>query len=394
MIRFINYNPEYYFVIVKDYIFISIFLAFVIFVSITPGGNPIIPTYAIDENATSNSILNIRLSSIEGSLLSNGTFLITPDPFQKDQSFLITDNSNSDKDKSEGLISLFDIASGNYIITQKGTSGNYMPSTISKIVTINQTNPVNTASFVNTLKQSSAQKYTLYQPSSMYTYNAKFVCGSIKGDEGPLRPGYYDTDISIYNKQKYPLNISWNVVSNNGKSSNSILTTLQPEKSIGIICKDIKKMINSSPSQRDLIEGFVILSVDSTTIKSNNVIAEPGLQKSSFTEEPVSIQVFYTANALDTLPHEILIDKIVFQILGDPTGKIPASFLNTDLGIITTAQLNKISNENSKIKNMLATEFNLTESELATIPTSIKDTDVAATTMIDDHAISLSRLAP
>ena len=139
---------------------------------------------------------------------------------------------------------------------------------------------------------------------------------------------------------------------------------------------------------------FVILGVDSTTIKSNNVIAEPGLQKSSFTEEPVSIQVFYTANALDTLPHEILIDKIVFQILDDPTGKIPSSFLNTDLGIITTAQLNKISNENSKIKNMLATEFNLTESELATIPTSIKDTDVAATTMIDDHAISLSRLAP
>lgn len=379
---------------VKDYIFISIFLALVIFVSMIPSGNPIIPSYAIDENATSSGILNIILSSIEGSLLSNGTFLITPDPFQKGQTFLIVDNTMNDKDKSEGLISLFNIPNGNYIITQNGTNKNYLPSTISKIVTINQTNPVTTTSFVNTLKQPSAQKYTLSQPSSIYTYNAKFVCGSIKGDEGPLRPGYYDTDISIYNKQKYPLNLSWNVVSNYGESSNSILTALQPEKSIGIICKDIKKVINSSPSQPDLIEGFVIISVDSTTIKSNNVIAGGGLQKSSFTEEPVSIQVFYTANALDTLPHEILIDKIVFQILDDPTGKIPASLLNTDLGIITTAKLNKISDENSKIKNMLAKEFNLTESELAKIPTSIKDTDVGATTMIDDHAISLLRLAP
>ncbi|MDX1373164.1 MAG: hypothetical protein R3321_11870, partial [Nitrososphaeraceae archaeon] len=131
-----------------NYIFISIFLAFVLFVSMTSGGNPIIPNSAIEENATSNGIINIILSSIEGSPLSNGTFLITPDPFQKGQSFLIVDNTVNDKDKSEGLISLFNIASGNYIITQKSTSKNYLPSTISKIVTINQTNPVSTTSFV------------------------------------------------------------------------------------------------------------------------------------------------------------------------------------------------------------------------------------------------------
>jgi hypothetical protein len=33
------------------------------------------------------------------------------------------------------------------------------------------------------------------------TYVAKFVCGSIVDDNGPLRPGHYNTDISITNKQ-------------------------------------------------------------------------------------------------------------------------------------------------------------------------------------------------
>src|SRR5205807_7573891 len=41
------------------------------------------------------------------------------------------------------------------------------------------------------------------------TYTAKFECGSIYADEGPLRPGHYDTDLSIFNKQNYQTSILW-----------------------------------------------------------------------------------------------------------------------------------------------------------------------------------------
>lgn len=369
--------------------------SFVISLPILYEESTIIPIYAIVENQNASGVLNIILTSIEGSLLSNGTFLITPDPFQKDQQFLIVDNGINDKDKSQGLISIFNIPDGTYTVTQNGTAKNFLPNTISKMVNINKTNPITTTSFVNILQQKSYDDKPdqSYQPSPVYTYNAKFVCGSIKGDEGPLRPGHYDTDISIYNKQKYPLKISWNVVSNNDKSSNSLLKTLKPESSTGIICKDIKNLINSSPSEIGLIEGFVIIRVDSTNIDSGNIIPSIGIQKNiGSTNEPVSIQVFYTANALDLLPHEIIVEKIVFEILDDPSGKIPTSLLNTDLGITTRSELNTISDQSLKIKTILASEFNITESEVDQIITSIKDTDIGATTMIDDHAISLFRL--
>ena len=37
----------------------------------------------------------------------------------------------------------------------------------------------------------------------------------------------------------------------------------------------------------------------------------------------LEVQAFYTANALDELPHEVFVDKIMFSILNDTSGKIP-----------------------------------------------------------------------
>src|SRR6188472_2888605 len=42
------------------------------------------------------------------------------------------------------------------------------------------------------------------------TYTAKFECGAIFEDYGLLSPGYYDTDISIFNKQGYPITVLLN----------------------------------------------------------------------------------------------------------------------------------------------------------------------------------------
>ena len=241
-------------------------------------------------------ILTITLSSINGSLLSNGTFLVVPDPTMQNQPFLIADNDLEDVDKSQGIISITNLSSGNYTVTQGGTASGFLPSTIPKIVTIdNKTSEISTTSFVNIVQETDqADQYENY--SSGYTYNAKFVCGSIRGDEGPLRPGHYDTDISIYNKQKYPINLSWNVVFNNGDSTNSLLKKLEPESSLAFVCKDIKELSNSNDYNTDFLEGFVIIGVDgvSDTIDSlGKVITRSDFQK-DYKTEPVSIQVFYT----------------------------------------------------------------------------------------------------
>src|SRR3712207_5626252 len=166
------------------------------------------------------------MSSINGSLLSDGKFLIVPDPFQNSTMLKISDNNLMDSNKTIGVISLSNILNNNYTITQEASNNNYLPNTISRSIEVNDDNPISTIKFVNNLNLN-AEKSLLSSPD-YFTYNAKFACGSIRGDEGPLRPGHYDTDISIYNKQGYQINLIWNAVFNNGKSTNSIIKTLDP----------------------------------------------------------------------------------------------------------------------------------------------------------------------
>jgi hypothetical protein len=218
-----------------------------------------------------------------------------------------------------------------------------------------------------------------------FTYNAKFVCGSIRGDEGPLRPGHYDTDISIYNKQNYPITLVWNTVINDYNSSNSLIKTVNPKESTGLICKDIKQLAHLNPQDTSLTEGFVIIQIEEIDISSES--------KERFTDEPVSVQVFYTANALDSLPQETLVEKFVFQIIHDPTGKIPQSFLNKDLEVLTRTDLNSIVPQDFKIQKILSSVYNLTNMEIKNIQIVVKETDLGVGNMIDDHAISLLRLS-
>jgi hypothetical protein len=76
------------------------------------------------------------------------------------------------------------------------------------------------------------------------TYTAKFECGSIVGSEGPLRPGHYDTDISIFNRQDYPINILLDIVINgDANKTNPIIKTIQPQTSTGIVCKYIRQVL-------------------------------------------------------------------------------------------------------------------------------------------------------
>ncbi|MHC0039805.1 hypothetical protein, partial [Pseudoneobacillus sp. C159] len=52
------------------------------------------------------------------------------------------------------------------------------------------------------------------------------------------------------------------------------------------------------------------------------------------------VQAFYTANALDELPHEVLVDKIMFAIVNDTSGKVPLEMVNKTLHITVPSRLN------------------------------------------------------
>jgi hypothetical protein len=243
----------------------------------------------------------------------------------------------------------------------------------------------------HTDRTAESQKDDIDQQIRNIIYNAKFECGTISGEEGPLRPGHYDTDIGIFNKQDYAVKIQWSVTANNVMSTNSILRTLQPQTSTNIVCRDLRQVFVGNQS---FVEGYVII----------NVPVDPGLL-GSISNGPMvlgltgdinilEVQVFYTANALAELPHEVLVDKITFAITNDISGKIPAEIFGKVLDITTPSQMNEISDPEQKVKDALAEKYAMSDEELAGLEIEIKNVGIGVGTMIDDHAISLSKITP
>lgn len=222
-------------------------------------------------------------------------------------------------------------------------------------------------------------------------YTAKFECGSIFAGEGPLRPGHYDTDVSIFNKQEFETTPLWNVVVNNGPTSNAILLNMNSEASTGITCQDIRKALNDYND--NFLEGFIIINVPFNSVlqpSEGSVISS----SPNSNLDPLEVQVFYTANALDTLPHEVIVDKIAFYVIHDGSGKIPQNIFRKTLDISLPSTLNQISNTEDRAKEVLAKQFNLTNDDLASVAVRIQSVSVGVGVLIDDHAISLSTVKP
>lgn len=222
------------------------------------------------------------------------------------------------------------------------------------------------------------------------TYVAKFVCGSIVDGTGPLRPGHYNTDISITNKQLSPVAFFWTVSVNDGPISHSTLMTLDHQESTGFDCRDIKKVVGLENSTSHL-GGFVFV-----TIPQNYDIANPNavVQHSSESINLLDVQVFFTANALDTLPHEVTLEKISFYILHDYTGKIPKHMIKTTLDVTLESKLNVIIDTERKVKEILSSTYDISEDEFDDLEIRIKNISIGVGSMIDDHAISLSIIKP
>lgn len=263
----------------------------------------------------------------------------------------------------------------------------------------NLTVPPNNSSIVDTKLKTQIPNIDEQQNLSVdtVTYTPKFLCGNVTASEGPVRPGHYDTDISILNKQVYPIKLLLNIIPNDGKSSNSIIKVLESESATGITCKDILPLVIDS---RNLTEGFVLLTLP---ISGNmiNAFPDPNNPEASilrsvneFQANLIEVQVFYTANALPKLPSEILFNKIDFRILSDPSEKIPQEIWNRTLEVILMSNTNRVYDQEVRVKSLMEERFNLTESEVNAVDIQIEKTEIDSLFTEDDHAISSSRLNP
>lgn len=340
-------------------------------------------TYHNTVFAQSSSLTIISLSS-DNKLVGGGQFVISPNPFTGSGNYTVKDNSSDDADKDkDGVITLSGIKNGSYIIIQTGTTTGYSVDQIQKTV------QVNNSSGVVTFTDLPANNMVTSASAGSVTYTTKFECGSIYAGEGPLRPGHYDTDISLFNKQRYQVQVLWNSVLNNGPNSNAILLKMNSETSKSITCQDIRTALGNN--NENFIEGFTIINIPSNSAFGNGVTMP---SPSSNDINVLDVQAFYTANALDTLPHEVIVDKISFYIIQDGSGKIPADMMRKTLDISIPSGLNQVSDTEKKVKDALAKQYTLTDDDLAKIVIRIKDVSVGVGVLIDDHAISLSTVKP
>jgi hypothetical protein len=334
--------------------------------------------------AQSSSLTIISLSS-DNKLIDGGQFIISPNPFTGTGNYTIKDNSSDDtaKDK-DGVIILSGIKNGNYNVIQTGTTPGYNVDQIQKIIQVDNSSGVATFTDLPTNNSAISSAST-----RSVTYTTKFECGSIFAGEGPLRPGHYDTDISLFNKQRFQIQVLWDSVPDNGPTSNAILLKMDSETSKSITCQDIRTALANN--NENFIEGFTIINVPlDSRLGGGIIMTDP----SSNDINVLDVQAFYTANALDTLPHEVIVDKISFYIIQDGSGKIPANMMQKTLDISMPSGLNQISDTEKKVKDALAKQYTLSDDDLAKIVIRIKDVSVGVGVLIDDHAISLSTVKP
>ena len=101
--------------------------------------------------------------------------------------------------------------------------------------------------------------------SNTLEYTARFICGSITAEDGPLRPGRYNSDINIFNRQNFPISFFWKATLNGDtRDHNYRIQNLDSSRSTSIDCKQILASIPqlANVSSERYFERVLTISVD------------------------------------------------------------------------------------------------------------------------------------
>lgn len=255
-------------------------------------------------------------------------------------------------------------------------------------------------------------------------YNARYFCGTIVGQDGPLRPGRYNSDINIFNRQLYPISFLWNAVPSStlqtskdagGSSGESKsftadtsykLQTLAPGDSISLSCKDFVPSFplysNITDESDRFIEGVSTISIDldpsiQAAISSSStgvVVSQPsGEAAPEPSTNVLSVDAIYTVNALEVPSRELVLQLVEYTInRKDANGKLPVEIISTPLSVTVPVRTNETVNPDTQVKDILAREYSLNATERQNLDITIRNLSLGVGALDDNHAISLQRI--
>jgi hypothetical protein len=273
---------------------------------------------------------------------------------------------------------------------------------------------------LSSLSNSSAK---IASRSNSLEYNARVLCGTIVGEDGPLRPGRYNSDINIFNRQNFPVSFFWKVVLSSDlkdekqkqeeQNSNFILLALSPGNSISISCNDIKQYLpaysNRTTSNTGFFEGVLTISIEldpsiqgalSSSLpnkeigeRSQLIIPSPSNQGSEPNANILSVDAIYTVNALEVPSREIVLELIEYSITNqDGSGKIPRDMISKILSVTVPIRTNETINPDKQVRDILMREYSLSAAEGQNLDISIRNLSLGVGALDDNHAISLQRI--
>ncbi|KAA2282413.1 hypothetical protein [Candidatus Nitrosocosmicus sp. SS] len=235
-------------------------------------------------------------------------------------------------------------------------------------------------------------------------YFARFNCGAINDDSGPLRPGKYDSDITIFNKKDFPVTVIWKAIAVDQQyNSNYHILTVPSEKIVNVNCEKIQPFSqlnnNSSNSSNNssagrFTEGVVKIeiSIDNGILVNNFLNNQNSNEMISAAEigNLVNVDVLHTVNTLDDLNKEVLYLKTDFSLPSDngmgrnnftAVFHISPDKIIDPISLIKTKLESTISNNNSTIKERV-------------LDIRVTDSEVISDTLTDNHALTVQRVEP
>jgi hypothetical protein len=261
--------------------------------------------------------------------------------------------------------------------------------------------------------------------SNSIEYNARILCGTIVGEEGPLRPGHYNSDINIFNRQNFPISFFWKTVLTSDlqdekqkqkqeeQNSNFILMALGPGNSISISCNDIREYLpashNRNSSDTDFLEGVLTISVEldpsiqgalsssltgnGTSEQSQLVIPPSSNQELEPNANILSVDAIYTVNALKVPSRELVLQLIDYSITKqDEARKIPSDMISKTLSVTVPIRTNETINPEKQVRDILMREYSLSTEESQSLNIVIRNLSLGVGALDDNHAISLQRI--
>ena len=230
-------------------------------------------------------------------------------------------------------------------------------------------------------------------------YYARFNCGTISDDSGPLRPGKYDSDITIFNKKSYPITIIWKAIAIDQQVINNFnILNIPSENIANINCAKLLPMqdnnaTNSIPTlSNKFTEGIIKLeiSIDNGLLVNNflnnqntNII----LNESEI-GNLINVDVLHTVNTLDDLNKEVVYLKTDFSTLSKDKSKI------SNYTAIFNINPDEIINPLSLIKDKISENNTNEKIGIDTYEILLRDTEIISDTLTDNHALTVQRVDP